>query len=175
MSERFDPGPGYRWATRRENATAFILDIGTALLAAVTGASAGALMFGFFAWGLPRLLPTALSTTRAVGGTTTADTAPQADSGWTLVMSNGSHALMLLAGGAVGVYTAYVVGMRMIRALPVHSGPLRPVDQAPSPRPPGGDRPRSQRRLWLNQPTGQRIKREADRRFPRRRHGPESA
>lgn len=110
--EPVDPGPGYRWATRRENATAFILDIGTVFLAAVTGANAGALVFGFFAWGLPRLLPT----TRAVGGTTTADTAPQADSGWTTVMSDGSHALMLLAGGAAGIYTAYVVGMRMIRA-----------------------------------------------------------
>lgn len=174
MSERFDPGPGYRWATRRENVTAFALDVGTVFLAAVIGAVVGALVFGSIVWGIPQLTSTAGSTMRAVGGAQP-DGVPGTAPGWVNVLSNGTSVVILIAGLIAGFFAAYVVGLRVIKALPVHSGPLRPVDQAPSPRPPGGDRQRSQRRLWLNQPTGQRIKREADRRFPRRRHGPESA
>lgn len=131
-SETFDPGPGYRWATRRENVTTFVLDVANAILAAAAGAITGALFFGVIGWGIPQLLQGASLKAAQVPGDTANKGASAADSGWMNLLHNGTHTATQIMGLIAGIYAAYVVGLRVLRALPVHSGPLRPVDPGSS-------------------------------------------
>lgn len=115
--EPVDPGPGYRWATRSETVTALILDLGNLLLAAVAGAIVGCLTFALVAWGIPLLLLNVSPTTDS--GAKTSEFAN--------VIQNGTHGLLLIGGLIAGAFAAVVFLQRVLRALPMHSGPVRPV------------------------------------------------
>lgn len=129
MSETFDPGPGYRWATRRENVTAFVLDVANAILAAAAGAIAGALVFGVIGWVIPQLFQGAslMAAQIPAGTATNGGSASASEPGWMNLLHNGTHTAVQIMGLIAGIYAAYVVGLRVLRALPVHSGPLRPA------------------------------------------------
>ena len=125
--EPVDPGPGYRWATRPEKAIALVLDLGNTLVAAASGAIAGAVLFGIIAYGIPLLSSTAATTldgsSTNQGATNTGDFAN--------VLHNSVHGLTLVAGLIVGGVAALIVATRVLKALPWHSGPVRPVGPSP--------------------------------------------
>lgn len=93
------------------------------LLAVAIGALVGGLVFGVFA-AFPYLM-TNLSTTAAE---VTNGGAPSASSGWLNAFHNGAQGIALIAGAVVGFGVAVSVMRRVLRAMPVHSGPLRPTD-----------------------------------------------
>lgn len=122
--ELFDPGPGYRWATPRENFVAALLELGTVLLSAAIGALAGCLVFGLIAISVPYLATTASTTVNEL----TTGGAPSASPGSLNVLHDGAQGIAVIAGLILGCLVAVTVVRRVMRAMPVRSGPLRPTD-----------------------------------------------
>ncbi|WP_342314678.1 hypothetical protein LIX17_25895 (plasmid) [Mycobacterium avium subsp. hominissuis] len=113
-----DPGPGYRWATPREKFLAALLDLGTVPLAAVIGAVAGLLAFGFVTIAVPYLSTTVTELTN--GGATSTNTGSLND------FPYGAQVIIVIAGAALQTLFAVTVTRLLMMAMPVR-GPLRPT------------------------------------------------
>ncbi|XTP38389.1 hypothetical protein ACORG1_33510 (plasmid) [Mycobacterium sp. TJFP1] len=115
---RPDPGPGYRWATRREHVVDALLGLWDLLLACAAGAIAGTVTLAAFAWVIPGVFATS---SRAASELTGGDNG-SAPSGVALAVEG----ITPWVGLAVGLIVAVQVTRTVARRQPLRGGPLRP-------------------------------------------------
>lgn len=114
---RPDPGPGYRWATRRELVVDALLGLRDMLFAWVIGAVAGTAIFVTCAWAMPAVLA---STSRTASELTGGDNG-SAPSG----VASAVAGMMPWVGLVLGLVVAVRVMLTVARRQPLRGGPLR--------------------------------------------------
>lgn len=117
QATRPDPGPGYRWATRREFAVDALLGVRDLLFAWLVGAVAGTAVFATVAWVMPAVF---VAGSRAVSELTVGDNG-SAPSGVVLAVEG----MMPWVGLVYGLVVAVRVMLTVARRLPLRGGPLR--------------------------------------------------